>query len=280
MNGRNMNYECLGVTGFAGDRTPEAMAECHPFAKALSEFLAAPLALYGSPKAPKDLQWDDALIESAEIFSTVAHVIKQSMAQKNIPILITPRCASAIASLPVVVAEFSDVVVIYFDAHGDLNVPETSDSGYLGGMPITAAMGEWYSGYGCGLKTKNLVHIGGRDLEQVEHDFIRDKKIMTLSKQQIESDLTELSQFIRGRAVYIHIDTDVYDPSEVTAEYSVPNGLFRHHIDKVLSLVCANAELVGIEITELSPKTVAEREHSYHAIFDSLKSLLETSNSL
>lgn len=30
-----MKYECFGVNGFAGDRTPEAMKECHPFAQAL-----------------------------------------------------------------------------------------------------------------------------------------------------------------------------------------------------------------------------------------------------
>lgn len=268
-----MKYECFGVNGFAGDRTQEAMDECHPFAEALSEFLDAPIELYGSSKPPQDLQWDVALRESETVFSTVAQVIKSSLVKKNIPILVTPRCASAISSLPVVTSKFPDAVVIYFDAHGDLNVPKTSSSGYLGGMPITAAMGEWDSGYGSGLKAKNLVHVGGRDFDQVESDFIRDKGIMTLSKREIESDLNELADFIRGRPVYIHIDTDVYDPTEVVAEYSVPNGLFPRHIDKIVSLVVRESTLVGMEITELSPKTVAEREHSYIAIFDSLGSL-------
>lgn len=273
-----MKYECIGVNGFAGDRTAEAMVECHPFAKALSEFLGAPVALYGDTKTPQDLQWSDALAESEDVFLTAAGVIKESLVATNVPILITPRCASAIATLPVVVSEFSDVVLVYFDAHGDVNMPETSESGYLGGMPITAAMGEWKSGYGGGLKAKNIVHVGGRDLEQVEHDFIRDRKIMTLSKSEIESSLTEFSEMIRGRAVYVHIDTDVYDPSEVAAEYRVPNGLFRHHVNKVLSAILAHGDLVGIEITELSPKTDVEREHSYQALFDSLRPLLTTLN--
>jgi len=134
----NMKYECFGVNGFAGDRTPEAMDECHPFAEALSEFLEAPVKLYGSSKQPKNLQWNNALDESADVFSMVARVIKGSLAKKNIPILVTPRCASAISSLPV-----------------------------------------------------------------VEHDFIRSRNIMTFSKQQIESNLNELAELIRGRAVYI-----------------------------------------------------------------------------
>lgn len=86
-----MKYECFGVNGFAGDRTQEAMDECHPFAEALSEFLDAPIKLYGSPKQPKDLQWNIALRESADVFSTVARVIKGSLVKNNIPILVTPR---------------------------------------------------------------------------------------------------------------------------------------------------------------------------------------------
>ena len=272
-----MEYRCLGVNGFAGDRTPEAMIECHPFAQALSEFLDSPVMLYGRIKEAKDLQWKEALIESADIFSTVARVTKDSISDNCIPILVTPRCASAITSLPVIVSKFPDVVVIYFDAHGDLNVPETSSSGYLGGMPITAAMGYWESGYGSGLVAKNLVHIGGRDLDESEKDFIRDNKIMTITKEQIESDVDMLAELIRGRAVYVHIDTDVYDPAEVVAEYSVDDGLFRQHVDKVIRLVQAEANLVGLEITELSPKSTIEREHSYRALFDSLGSLLENS---
>lgn len=190
------------------------------------------------------------------------------------PILITPRCASAIASLPVVISKYPDVVVIYFDAHGDMNLPSTSSSGYLGGMPITAAMGCWESGYGSGLDAKNLVHIGGRDLEESERGFIRDNKIMTLSKKQIESGVDELVEMIQGKAVYVHIDTDVYDPSEVVAEYSVEDGLFRQHVDNVMRTIQVEANLVGLEITELSPKSTDERENSYQALFDSLGSLL------
>lgn len=61
-----MEYRCIGVNGFAGDRTPEAMLECHPFAQALSEFLSSPVKLYGSTKEVKDLQWKEALIESTD----------------------------------------------------------------------------------------------------------------------------------------------------------------------------------------------------------------------
>ncbi len=215
---------------------------------------------------------------SKTTFSTVTQAIKESITKYHVPILITPRCASAIASLPVIISELPNVVILYFDAHGDLNTPETSTSGYLGGMPITAAMGEWDSGYGGGLEAKNLIHIGGRDLDKAEQEFIIRNDIMTLSKEEIESDIDKLTKRIQGKAVYIHIDTDVYDPSEVVAEYSVEDGLFREHVDKVLSLVLSEAKLVGLEITELSPKNEGEQKCSYEALFASLSCLVTASH--
>ena len=98
---------------------------------------------------------------------------------------------------------------------------------------------------------------------------------MSLSKKHIESSIDEIDRLIQDRHVYIHIDTDVFDPSEVVAEYRVEDGLFRQHVDKVIRLVQKKANLVGLEITELSPKNKVERKNSYQAIFDSLSSLLE-----
>jgi len=141
-------------------------------------------------------------------------------------------------------------------------------------MPLTAALGEWDSGYGSGLTTNNLIHIGGRDIDAAEQAFIKDKNIMMISKAMIEHDLSNLRETIKGRPVFIHLDTDVYDPTEVTAEYAVEDGLFRHHVSNVVDAVLSEGELLGLEITELSPRNRREREQSYSALFDSFASLI------
>lgn len=268
-----MKYECIGLTGFAGDRTHHAMDECHVFTNALAKYLGVSVTLFGEPEPIADLPWDIALDRSKHTLTSAAHLIGQCIDRQAKPILVTPRCATAIATLPVIVSKFPNCVVIYFDAHGDLNIPATSPSGYLGGMPITAAMGEWDSGYGAGLQKNQLVHIGGRDLDESEKEFILQNEILTLSREQLETDLSSLTNFVRDRPVFIHIDVDVFDPSEVVAEYSVEDGLFREHIDSVLKVVCSVGELIGIEITELSPKSDHEREHSHSALFEAFGSL-------
>lgn len=268
-----MNFECVSVNGFAGDRTPEAMLECHNFAVAFAKHFEFPYELVGDPSLAKNLPWHEAIFESKQTFKNIIDNLKRIFQGKRSPILITPRCASAIASLPVIIGEFPDTIVLYFDAHGDLNTPQTSDSSYLGGMPLTAVMGEWDSGYGAGLKSSNLVHIGGREFDSAEIEFIENKRLRTISRAKIESDLTHLRAIVKGKPVFIHLDTDVFDPKEVRAEYAVDDGLFSHHVRKIVDIVLEEARLIGIEITEFSPRNTSERNKSYAAIFDSFRGL-------
>jgi len=270
-----MKFECISLNGFAGDRTEEAMLACHTFAASFASHFNLECTFIGEPEAARDLLWDLALVESRETFENAAEHLKRVFDVGNSPILITPRCATAIASLPVVISKYPEVLVLYFDAHGDLNTPSTSDSGYLGGMPIAAALGEWNSGYGSGLLTKNLVHIGGRDIDSKEQSFMEINNIVTLAKCQIENDLADFKKMISGRHIYIHLDTDVYDPSEVVAEYSVPDGLFRHHVKKIVDAVLSEGRLVGIEVTELSARNKFDKKQSYDALFESFSGLLQ-----
>ena len=268
-----MEFECIAINGFAGDRTNEAMECCHHFAQAFADYLKIPCTLVGEVAEAQDLPWDIALRESKPLFELAATHMNRILNSSKAPLLITPRCATAIATLPRVLSTHPDVMVIYFDAHGDLNLPTTSESGYLGGMPLTAVMGKWQSGYGSGLNPDQLIHIGGRDIDMNEESFINEHRITMLSKLDLEGDLRDLKEKIIGRPVYIHLDTDVYEPSEVSAEYEVEDGLFRTHVKKVVDLVVAQANLVGVEITELSPKNETQKRQSYLSLFESFSSL-------
>lgn len=268
-----MTFECIGLTGFAGDRTVEAMEECHQFTKSFANHFAFAYQCIGTKQPSIDLPWNQALSKSKTLFDLAIEHVQRVFDAKRYPILITPRCATAIATLPVVLNNYPEAVVVYFDAHGDLHTPESSESGYLGGMPIAAALGEWDSGYGSGLRSDRLVHIGGRDLDRYEQEFIKRKNIFTIKTQDFAGDLSEFANFINGKPVFVHLDTDVYDPSEVSAEYAVDKGLFREDVAQIIGLITDNAQLIGLEITELSPKSDEQRRHSYHALYESFSCL-------
>jgi len=268
-----MTFECIGVTGYAGDRTSEAMIVCHDFTCAMSRYFNWPFDLVGVPTEPRNLNRDTAIAESKMTLDLVVSNLNRIFEAEHRPILITPRCASAVASITVVVSKFPELVILWFDAHGDVHTPKTSESGYFGGMPITAVLGLWDSGYGSGLKVANLVHIGGRDLDPAYTEFMEAQDVFRVSRSDIGGEMNELRAVIKDKPVYIHLDTDVHDPTEVSAEYAVEYGLSRDDVKNVVDLVAKETELVGVEITELSPRNSAEKLQSYSAIFESFSGL-------
>jgi len=128
------------------------------------------------------------------------------------------------------------VGLIWIDAHGDFNTPETTLSGMLGGMPVAVSAGlalsrlRFESGLDPALPTRYIVMAAVRDtdpLEQelidrsdIEHITVED--IRTLS-QNIHHQMERLSRLTD--VIYVHVDMDVLDPREVPGHsLNVPDG--------------------------------------------------------
>ncbi len=158
------------------------------------------------------------------------------------------RCAVALATLPIVAAHRPDAVVIWFDAHADLNTPQETTTGYLGGLALSGPLGRWNSGLGQGLAAHNAILVGARDIDPSEQRLIDDGTIALVAVGPRMAD--DLAAAVARRPVYVHIDCDVLNPGIVPTDYHVPCGMT---LDQLHS--CAEAlsrsEVVGIEIGEL-----------------------------
>ena len=165
-------------------------------------------------------------------------------------VLTTGRCAASLATLPVVARRHPDAAVVWFDAHGDSNRPSddrSTDRGYLGGMVITGAVGEWETGLGGGLDLANVILVGARDLDPPEQARIDAGEILLVpSGPGLGSRLKEA---IAGRRVYVHLDCDVLDAGLIATEYQVPDGLQWTDLRQAFE-VLADHEVLGLEIAE------------------------------
>jgi arginase len=118
------------------------------------------------------------------------------------------------------------VGLVFIDAHGDFNVPETTLSGMLGGMPVAIAAGHALhnlrntAGLAEPLPMSHIVWGGVRDLDPLEVERFNEYEVQQFSVQ----DIRELSRNLKkqfgdlaGRVdvISVHIDMDVLDPSEV-----------------------------------------------------------------
>ena len=128
------------------------------------------------------------------------------------------------------------VGLIYLDAHADFNTPETTLSGMLGGMDVAIAAGmcldrlRLKAGLDPALPTKYIVLGGLRDVDPLEQELLDRSDIQFLSTDDLRRSSPEVDRQMErlGRltdVIYVHIDMDVLDPSEVRGHsLSVPEG--------------------------------------------------------
>jgi arginase len=123
-------------------------------------------------------------------------------------------------------AHAGDIGVVWFDAHGDLNTPETSPSGNVHGMPLAAALGmgafsNMYWARTPGLREENVVWVGLRSVDDAEAEAIHDSEATAFTMSDIDErgviDVTEEALEIAGDGVdglHVSLDMDWLDPGE------------------------------------------------------------------
>lgn len=118
------------------------------------------------------------------------------------------------------------VGLVFIDAHGDFNTPETTLSGMLGGMPVAIAAGmgltrmRLKSGLDPALSPSHIVEAGVRDTDPLEQDLLDRSGIQQLSVKDIRDRSDNLHREMKRLSattdvIYIHVDMDVLDPREV-----------------------------------------------------------------
>ena len=152
------------------------------------------------------------------------------------------------------------VGLVFVDAHGDFNIPETTLSGMLGGMPVAVAAGHALhnlrktTGLDEPLPMSHIVWGGVRDLDPLEADRFREYEVQQFSVQDIRQQSDQLRSQIndladRVDAVYIHIDMDVLDPNEVPGHsLTVPDGPSSADLAAAITVMFENPKTVALGI--------------------------------
>ena len=245
-------------------------------ARLLGEALATRIgvkpAMLGQVTAPVGGTWQQELAAARPNLRVLAEALERAFSAQRTPFTTLSRCAVALATLPVLAKHRPEACVVWFDAHGDINTPDTTQSGYLGGMVLTGAAGRWDSGLGGGLDLANVVLVGAHDLDPAESALIEGgaPRLVSAGPNLVE----RLGAAIADRAIYVHLDCDVLEPGLVRTEYSVPGGLTLSDLHDACGVIARN-EVVGFEIAELevAPDSLAD-ELSIGALLDALQPLI------
>ncbi|MER6946429.1 arginase family protein [Nonomuraea sp. NPDC000554] len=208
-------------------------------------------------------------VEVDDDLAATAARVRSALSQAPDGLVVTTGGDCGVELEPVKAARrrFGDrLVVVWFDAHGDLNTPSSSPSGAFHGMVLRALTGEGPAGLVPDepVDPRQVVLVGVRDLDPGEAAFIESNGVRHLGLVDpvaLTDAIAEAAPHPRSAAVYVHIDLDVLDP-DVFASIGcpTPGGL---QPDQLLALVTAIAgrfEVAGLGIVEYEPSRPEDQE--------------------
>jgi arginase len=163
--------------------------------------------------------------------------------------------------------------MLWMDAHGDFNTPETSPSGYIGGMCLAAACGmapDLSAGIGQAappLAGERLVHVGSRALDPPEVAAFSASPAKLYTAQQVRKSgvaevAEEAARHLDNRADWIacHLDVDVMDPEFLpSVNYPTPGGLTPDEVSTVIRAAMKTGKLRVLEVAAYNPSTDQRR---------------------
>jgi arginase len=238
-------------------RTSDRDARAAEGARALAGELAARLGtearVVGSPGEPRESHWDEDLRDSRGCLLEAGGQLEDALTGGRFPILTASDCSICLTTLPTLARHRPDAWVLWLDAHGDFNSPETTPSGFLGGMCLAAACGVWDSGLGAGLDPARVVMCGVRDVDAGERVLLETRGVGLVERPP------DLAGHLRGLPVYVHLDLDVLDPAVMPARFPAPGGLSDGGLRTLLAEVAEAADLIGVEITAFPAPERARR---------------------
>jgi len=196
--------------------------------------------------------WGDggeAMVEAASLpldYPEVAVVEEETLSMQTLavasdlperPLILGGCCCSHVGAVEGLAARHGRVAVLWLDAHGDLNTPETSPSGNEWGMPLRMLLDRGT------VAAADVVLWGARNLDPPEEEFIAAAGI-----GDEPGDLLD-----RAEAVYLALDCDVFDPDELAVFMPEPDGPSLDGVERLLGEVKESGKLVGAGLTGLAP---------------------------
>ncbi len=171
----------------------------------------------------------------------LARIVAGNVRNGALHVGLLANCTSVIGTLGGLQRSGADgatrrVGLVFIDAHGDFNIPETTLSGMLGGMPVAVSAGlalrnlRLESGLDPAIPTEHIVLGAVRDLDPLERELVVEHRIRMVStddlrarSRKLHDEMERLSR--ETDVIYVHIDMDVLDPREVPGHpLTVPDG--------------------------------------------------------
>ena len=191
-------------------------------------------AMIESARLPLD--YPEAAVVEEETLE--AQILAMARDLPTLPLVLGGCCCSHIGAVEGLATRHGRLGVIWFDAHGDLNTPETSPSGNAWGMPLRMIIDRG------AVDARDVAVVGARNLDPPEVEFI--------AAAGIHDDPGGVLD--RVDQVYVALDCDVFEPSELRSFMPEPGGPTIVEVERAFRGIRERATVVGAGLTGLAPE--------------------------
>jgi arginase len=205
------------------------------------------------------------LPEIEDVCSRLSDEVAGAIADGRLPLVLGGDHAVAIGSMAGS-ARNADIGVVWLDAHGDFNTPESSPSGNVHGMPLAAALGRgafadlpWANAPG--LREENVALVGLRNLDDHEREAIRDSDMTAFPMSEIDErgitavveDAVDVAS-ANTDGVHVSLDVDWLDPDEAPGVGTpVRGGATYREAHAALEVIAERDVMRSFELVEVNP---------------------------
>ena len=198
---------------------------------------------------------------SFELYTALAERVRAARAEDRFPFVLSGNCGVTIGAL----AGLSDIrpgpAIVWFDAHGDFNTPETSPSGFLDGMALAVLTGRCWrplakqvTGFQP-VPDARVALVGVRDLDPPEARALQRSRVRRIGEGLVGLD----KLFRKSLPVWLHIDLDVLDVSQGRAnQFATGGGLTVAQLLDAIQRLAKRLSIVGASFSSYDPAADAD----------------------
>jgi arginase family enzyme len=184
-----------------------------------------------------ELPYPETAIVEAESLEEQSLALAADLPER--PLVLGGCCCSHVGAVEGLAARQGRLALIWFDAHGDLNTPETSPSGNQWGMPLRMLID---SG---AVEADDVALIGARNLDPPEEEFI--------ATSGIHVGPSGIAKAVENAGcTYVAFDADVAEPSELSVFMPEADGLSLAELERLMVEIRSRTSILGAGLTGLS----------------------------
>lgn len=227
----------------------------------------------------REAPFTDELGAVLDVDRGVAAAVDTALRADSMPLVVAGNCNVALGvRAGLQRGGAADAALIWLDAHGDFNTPDTTKTGYLDGMPLAMLCGRAYQDaveehlVMAPLSESTALHAGGRDFDLRERESLLASAMRVVESGELRERgpaaalgpaldaLAGEQRIVAGLEpgdappAHLHVDLDVLDPAAAPGvSFPAPGGLSAGQLLEVIDVVCERFTVIALTVTSFTP---------------------------